>query len=129
HLVRVLGVGAGVAHGAAGDGPVVVPAVAVGVAIGDAAWGSQEGHVDVQLPAADGGGPAAVAAEHHRAVHEPAAHLLRQLAPEAGGLDVGDDPLLDVLDEGGVDGGQGAGGQGQIFESHLRQLAHHLVDD
>ena len=60
HLVGKFGVGACVAHGAAGDGVVLVPAVAVGVSVGVAGGGPQEGHVDVELPAADGGGPAAV---------------------------------------------------------------------
>ena len=42
---------------------------------------------------------------------------------------MGDDAGLDVLDEGCVNRSQGAGCQGQIFKSHLRQLVDDLVDD
>ena len=51
----------------------------------------------------------------------------RQLAPEAGGLDTGDDTVFDVVDEGGVDCRQGAGRQGQVLEAHAGQGVQHLV--
>ena len=128
-VVGIGGVGAGIAQGAAGDAVLVVPAVAVGVAVGVAGGSAQEGHVNVQVAGADGAGPAAVGPEHHRAVDEAPGHLLGQLAPHAGGLDMGDDAVLDVADQGGVDRGQGAGRQGQVFIAHFRQLIHHGVDD
>ena len=128
-VVGIGGVGAGIAQGAAGDAVLVVPAVAVGVAVGVAGGSTQEGHVNVQVAGADGDGPAAVGPEHHRAVDEAPGHLLGQLAPHTGGLDMGDDAVLDVADQGGVDRGQRAGRQGQVFIAHFRQLIHHGVDD
>ncbi len=41
---------------------------------------------------------------------------------------MGDDSVLDVPDQGGVDVRQGAGRQGQIPEAHVRQSVQHLVD-
>ena len=129
NVVGILGVGAGIAQRAAGNAALVVAAVAVGVAVGVTGGRAQKRHINVQLTAADGAGPAAVRAEHHRAVHETAGDLLRQLTAEAGGLDMGDDAVFDVLDQGRVDGGQRGRCQRQILVAHLRQLIHHHVDD
>ena len=106
HVVGILGVGAGIAQRAAGDAIVIVPAVTVGVAVGVTGGRAQKRHVDVQITAADGAGPSAVGAEHHRAVHKTTGDFLRQLAAEAGGLDMGDNAVFDVPDQWCVDGGQ-----------------------
>ena len=106
HLVSVLGVSAGVAHGAAGDSVVLIPAVAVGVAVGITGGGPQKGYVDMELSAADGRSPAAVAAEYYRAVHKAPGDLLRQVSTETGGFYVSNNAAFDVIDKGSVDGGQ-----------------------
>ena len=127
--IRHAGVRTGVAQGAAHDGLVVISAVAVGVAERVAGRSAQESHVDVQLAGSDRFASAAVGAEDDGEIHQAAGDLFRQFSAHAGRFDVGDDALLDVLDQRRMYGSQGAGCQGQILEAHLRQLGDDLVDD
>ena len=106
HVVGILGVGAGIAQRAASNAVIIIPAVSIGVAVGVTGGRAQKRHVDMQITAADGAGPSAVGAEHHRAVHKATGDFLRQLAAEAGGLDMGDNAVFDVPDQWCVDGGQ-----------------------
>ena len=129
HLICIFGICAGIPQRATGNAVLPIPAVSVGVAIGVTGGRTQEGHVDVQIAGPDGAGPAAVGPEYHRTVDEAPGHLLGQLAAHTGGFNVGDDAILDMADQGGVDGGQGAGSQGQVLKAHFRQLIHHGVDD
>ena len=129
HIVGISGIGTGIAQRAAGNAVIVIPTVAVGIAIGVAGWCSQKRHVDVQITAADGAGPAAVGAEHHRAVHKATGDFLRQLTAQAGGLNMGNDPIFDVPDKRRMDGGQRGSRQRQVLVSHFRQLVYHHVDD
>ena len=129
HVIGILGVGAGIAQRAAGNAVVIVPAVAVGVAVRVTGGRAQKRHIDVQITAADGAGPAAVGAEHHRAVHKATGDFLRQLTAQAGGLNMGDDAIFDMPDKRRMDGSQRGCRQRQVLVSHLRQLVHHHIDD
>ncbi len=87
-------------QGAAGDAVLVVPAVAVCVAVGVAGGGAQEGHIDVQVARGDGSGPPTMGTKYHREIHQAPGNLLCQGATQARGLNVCDQSGADVPNQG-----------------------------
>ena len=128
-LIGILGVALGIAHGAAHNAALHVPAVTVGVSAGVAGRCPQEGHVNLQFPGLNGAGTPAVAADHHGHIHQSSGDGVRQLSPQAGGLDPADDTVLNMADQRGVAVRKRRGRQHQIVEAHLRQLVHNHVDN
>ena len=129
HIVGISGIGTGIAQRAASNAVIIIPTVSIGVAVGVTGGRAQKRHIDVQITAADGAGPAAMGAEHHRTVHKATGDFLRQLTAQAGGLNMGNDPVFDVPDKRRMDVGQRGGRQRQVLVPHFRQLVYHHVDD
>src|SRR5699024_1675298 len=96
HFVGVLGVGHGVAHGAAVA--LAAPALAVAHLVGGG--GRHKGDVDMDLPGLDGPGAPTVAAEDGGGFQVALGNHLAHFAPDAGGLQADDDAVLDVLGDG-----------------------------
>ena len=125
HMVGVLGVGHGVAQGAAVALAAHAPAVAYAVAGG----GGHESDVDVDLSGLNGPGASAVAADDGGGLELARGHHLAHSAPDARGLDADHLALLDVVGDGVVGGAQAGGRDGQIFQAQLLDGGgHHQVD-
>ena len=124
-MVGVLGVGHGVAQGAAVALAAHAPAVAYAVAGG----GGHESDVDVDLSGLNGPGASAVAADDGGGLELARGHHLAHSAPDARGLDADHLALLDVVGDGVVGGAQAGGRDGQIFQAQLLDGGgHHQVD-
>ncbi len=123
----MLGVRLGVAEGSADGFGVLREGIARGVARRVAGRRSEERDVDVQVTARDGAASSAVAAEHHRLLHQPVGNLLGEFTAQTGGGNPGDDPVPDVFDQRGVDIGKAGRRQMQVLEAHLGQFVHHHI--
>ena len=129
HLICIFGICAGIPQRATGNAVLPIPAVSVGVAIGVTGGRTQEGHIDVQVARGDGSGPPTMGTKYHREIHQAPGNLLCQGATQARGLNVCDQSGADVPNQGAVDGSQRGSRQGQIPESHGRQLIQHHIQD
>ena len=101
-LVSVLRVRLGVAEGSADGLGMLGAGVTAGVSGRVAGGRAQERHVDVQVTFSDGAATSSVAAEHDRLLHQTMGDLFGQLSAKPGGGDLGDHPVLDVVDQRSV---------------------------
>ena len=118
----------GVHHRVAQRAAARFPVRAVGVTKLIAARHAKKRHVNVQLTVLQQLYAPAVRVNLYRLVHQPVGDGIRQLATHAGGVDPGDHPACNMLDQRVVAGHQRAGGEGQVFEAHPRQQRHDGVD-
>ena len=127
HLVGILGVGKGVAHGTEGGGAVHAVHVALAVRRG----GGNEGDVDVGLAGGQRVGTVAVGAEDSRLFQIAVRDGLPHALVDEVGVDAGDDFLPDHVGQTPVGAVDGAGADGDVMEAHLLDLRHdhgkHLV--
>ena len=115
HMVGILGVGHGIAHGAAVALAADAPAVAHAVRGGS----SHKGDVDVNLTGLDGTGTAAVGTDDGGGLQLSGGNDLAHPAADAGGLDADDLALFNIVSDGIMGAAQARCGNGQVLQAQL----------
>ena len=127
-MVGILGVGHGVAHGAA----VALAADAPAVAHAVGGRSRHKGDIDVDLTGLNGPGTAAVRTDDGGSLQLTGGDHFAHPATDTGGLDADDLALLDIVGNGVVGAAQRGGGDGQVLQAQLlngglHDHVHHIV--